>query len=408
MEKCWSYTWDGRQLIDITADGGLPRFTFAYNSDGIRTQKGVAQSWDEWIYHDYTLDGTTILKETIYNEAYGMVSNSRDIYYYYDESGTPIGLNWNGEDYYYYKNIFGDVLGIMDSAGSMVVRYTYDAWGNPISTTGAMASTLGRDNPFRYRGYYYDVETGLYYLNARYYNPEWGRFISIDPVFDASSAVGCNMYVYCGSDPVNRVDPAGESWWDVLGAIVTAVAIVAVTVVAAAAVIAAAPAVAGAVNAAAMIYGASAATASSLATAATVGCVAVATGVAATGINRAVESATGINCGEILLGEETYRFVEDTINFAATMIMTVPQTTPYPSTGRSKPNSLNEQIAMKLTTANPDKGIVISSSNGMKDPRMPRWLGWQKYSMFFSGAEIEIHYVGNRFIPIYFDFKFKE
>ena len=212
MEKCWSYTWDGRQLVDITADGGLPRFTFAYDSNGIRTQKGVAQSWDEWVYHDYTLDGTTILKETIYNEAYGMISDVRDIYYYYDENGSPIGLNWNGEDYYYYKNIFGDVLGIMDSAGSMVVRYTHDAWGNPISTTGAMASTLGKDNPFRYRGYYYDTETGLYYLNARYYNPEWGRFISPDPVLDTSTAFGCNLFNYCGNDPINRLDESGCFW----------------------------------------------------------------------------------------------------------------------------------------------------------------------------------------------------
>ena len=100
----------------------------------------------------------------------------------------------------------------MDSAGSMVVRYTYDAWGNPISTTGAMASTLGRDNPFRYRGYYYDVETELYYLNARYYNPEWGRFISPDPVMDLANADGCNLYIYCGNDPINRIDESGQFW----------------------------------------------------------------------------------------------------------------------------------------------------------------------------------------------------
>ena len=277
MEKCWSYTWDGRQLVDITADGGLPRFTFAYDSNGIRTQKGVAQSWDEWIYHDYTLDGTTILKETIYNEAYGMVSDSRDIYYYYDENGSPVGLNWNGEDYYYYKNIFGDVLGIMDSAGSMVVRYTYDAWGNPISTTGAMASTLGKDNPFRYRGYYYDAETELYYLNARYYNPEWSRFISIDPVLDTSSAVGCNMYVYCGSDPVNRVDPAGESWWDFISVVATVVVAAAVTV----AVIAAAPAAICAGTAMLASAGVSAGAASTIATAA----------VAVVGANTAISAA---------------------------------------------------------------------------------------------------------------------
>jgi len=209
-DKAWSYTWDGRQLVDITEDGGSPQFTFDYNADGIRTRKGITDYGDEWTYHSYTLDGTTIVKETIYFESYGMVVSSRDIYYYYDENGAPLGLNWNNTNYYYYKNIFGDVLGIMNSNGTMVVRYAYDAWGNPISTTGAMANTLGQDNPFRYRGYYYDTETGLYYLNARYYNPEWGRFISIDPVLDTSSSVGCNMFAYCGNDPVNYFDPSGN------------------------------------------------------------------------------------------------------------------------------------------------------------------------------------------------------
>ena len=101
----------------------------------------------------------------------------------------------------YYKNIFGDILGIMDSCGNVVVHYYYDAWGNIISTTGSMASTLGQDNPFRYRGYYYDTETGFYYLNARYYKPELGRFISSDNVLDTETAFGCNLFAYCSNDP---------------------------------------------------------------------------------------------------------------------------------------------------------------------------------------------------------------
>ena len=111
---------------------------------------------------------------------------------------------------------------VYDSAGrvtqvlrnnTLVYKYTYDAWGNIISATGSMASTLGQDNPFRYRGYYYDTETGFYYLNARYYNPEWGRFISVDGVLDVGNSVGCNLFAYCGNDPVNRIDPLGEAWW---------------------------------------------------------------------------------------------------------------------------------------------------------------------------------------------------
>ena len=119
-------------------------------------------------------------------------------------------MSYGGPTYTYYKNIFGDILGIFDENGTLVVRYYYDAWGNIISTTGSMASTLGRDNPFRYRGYYYDTETGFYYLNARYYNSELGRFISADPVLDTSNAIGCNMFAYCDNNPVNKVDYTGE------------------------------------------------------------------------------------------------------------------------------------------------------------------------------------------------------
>ncbi|MBP3300077.1 MAG: RHS repeat-associated core domain-containing protein [Clostridia bacterium] len=168
----------------------------------------------------YVLDGSTIVAETRKDE-YGTVTHQ--FYYYYDENGAPIGLNWNGQDYYYYKNIFGDILGIFNSSGTLVVRYSYDAWGCNLGVTGTMATTLGRYNPFRYRGYYYDNETGMYYLNARYYNPYWCRFISPDPVIDTGSAVGCNLFTYCGNDPINRIDPTGCSpaaagwaasmWW---------------------------------------------------------------------------------------------------------------------------------------------------------------------------------------------------
>ena len=158
----------------------------------------------------YVLDGSTIVAETRKDE-YGTVTHQ--FYYYYDENGAPIGLNWNGQDYYYYKNIFGDILGIFNSAGTLVVRYSYDAWGNSISRSGSMANTLGIYNPFRYRGYYYDNETGMYYLNARYYNPSWCRFISADePQYLGADglAVGYNLFCYCFNDPVNYADHTGN------------------------------------------------------------------------------------------------------------------------------------------------------------------------------------------------------
>ena len=105
----------------------------------------------------------------------------------------------------------------MNSAGTAVVEYTYDAWGKPLATTGSMANTLGLHNPLRYRGYVYDRETGLYYLQSRYYNPEWGRFINADSQL-TSGLLGGNLYAYCLNNPINAIDPMGTStaalyWW---------------------------------------------------------------------------------------------------------------------------------------------------------------------------------------------------
>lgn len=94
-----------------------------------------------------------------------------------------------------------------------MVSYTYDAWGKVLSVTGTLASTIGTINPFRYRGYYYDRETGFYYLNSRYYDPEVGRFINADAVLGANGGiVGYNLFAYCNNNPVNYSDPSGECW----------------------------------------------------------------------------------------------------------------------------------------------------------------------------------------------------
>jgi YD repeat-containing protein len=91
---------------------------------------------------------------------------------YYDQAGRPMLASYNGTNYWYKLNLQGDVIGLLNASGTEVVSYTYDAWGKELTCTGTMASTLGADNPLRYRGYIYDTETGLYYLQARYYNPE--------------------------------------------------------------------------------------------------------------------------------------------------------------------------------------------------------------------------------------------
>ena len=115
--------------------------------------------------------------------------------------------------YYYLRNAQGDITGIVDSNGVQVVSYSYDAWGKPSVAAGSMAATLGALNPFRYRGYIYDSETSLYYLNSRYYSPEIGRFISLDSldvptISPESTKWDKNLYAYCDNNPVISIRKA--------------------------------------------------------------------------------------------------------------------------------------------------------------------------------------------------------
>ena len=116
-------------------------------------------------------------------------------------------MNRNGNIYYYYYNAQGDVLGLYDQFGSVVATYEYDAWGNVVNMTQTGAN-IGTLNPFRYRGYYYDTESGLYYLNSRYYDPVTGRFINADAVIN-NGLIDTNLFAYCVNNPVNLSDPSG-------------------------------------------------------------------------------------------------------------------------------------------------------------------------------------------------------
>ena len=133
----------------------------------------------------------------------------RRIWYYYDSAANPVSMRVSGKDYFYVRNLQNDVIALIDDAGETVVEYKYNSWGKILSITGSKASTIGKTNPFRYRGYYYDEETGMYYLKNRYYDPEIRRFISVDSYISGFNSTMCNVFCYCGNNPVSNRDPEG-------------------------------------------------------------------------------------------------------------------------------------------------------------------------------------------------------
>ncbi|GFP74301.1 DNRLRE domain-containing protein [Clostridium fungisolvens] len=195
----WSFSWEaGRQLKTINGNGY--NISYKYNDDGIRTEKNV-----NGVITKYHLIDNRVTYET----------NGTDIIYYtYDNSNTLVSMNLNGVEYYYIKNVQGDIIGLFDKTGAQVVSYTYDSWGKLISIDGTLASSVGTKNPYRYREYRYDTETGLYYLQSRYYNADWGRFLNADDtsVLQASQStlLGTNLFAYCGNNPTNYADPTGH------------------------------------------------------------------------------------------------------------------------------------------------------------------------------------------------------
>lgn len=147
-------------------------------------------------------------------------------------------MKYNNAVYFYRKDAQGNIIALLDNSGNTVVKYRYDAWGNHAvrdenGADIADASHIGNRNPFRYRGYYYDTETELYYLQTRYYDPETGRFITIDGIeyLDPETINGLNLYAYCGNNPVMRTDETGTEWWHwLIGALVVVALVVATCV----------------------------------------------------------------------------------------------------------------------------------------------------------------------------------
>ena len=220
----FNFTWsNGRQLTSVTR--GETNVSYLYNADGMRTQKTINGITTDYYY----LNGVLQAQKT----------GDEYIIFLYDENGSAYGMIIkNGEtvaNYYYLFNAQGDVIGIIDQNGEQVVAYEYGAWGDVVSVTGSLAQTVGAKNPIRYRGYYYDGETGFYYLQSRYYDPYTARFINADVVISGvgGDILGYNAFAYCQNNPVNKSDSTGN-WpkW-----IKKAIAVVAVAAVIVAAVV---------------------------------------------------------------------------------------------------------------------------------------------------------------------------
>ncbi|HAY72528.1 MAG TPA: hypothetical protein DCY31_01515 [Ruminococcaceae bacterium] len=214
----YTLTWqNGRQLASMRF--GTVNIGFTYDVDGLRTSKTVHNVDLE---HKYYYVGNRLQYETI--------GGSSALWYFYDADGNPSGIRYkdhNGtvNDYYFVCNWRGDVIQIYNASGVLVATYDYDAWGRVSeNSTDKDTQNIAEINPIRYRGYYYDSETGMYYVNSRYYDPAVKRFVNSDDellsVTSTQTVTNKNFFAYCDNNPVTRTDSEGEVWHIIIGAVI--------------------------------------------------------------------------------------------------------------------------------------------------------------------------------------------
>ncbi len=203
--------WEGRQLLSIEIYGLddqeesllVSTISYTYNDQGYRTSKTILEPGEAAVVTTYDLLGSQVIHES---------NGTNDIYYTYDSDGSLISFNLDGEDYFCINNLQGDIVALVDENGAEVATYEYDSYGNLLSSTGAVKS------PLTYRGYRYDWEIGLYYLNSRYYNPQIGRFLNSDGLLgETGDILSTNMYAYCANNPIMNIDPTGYWVMSIIG-----------------------------------------------------------------------------------------------------------------------------------------------------------------------------------------------
>lgn len=399
----WKFEWvRGKNLYKSL--NSYYNIVYKYDDRGIRTKKIVSKKIEneqtktktiEFITSGIQILGqktTTVITDINGNQIGDSTVNK--ILWQIDGTGSVVGFNHNDTPYLYVKNTQDDIVGITNISGDIVAEYTYDSWGKLLNTpTG-----IGEINPLRYRGYYYDGETGLYYLNARYYDPETGRFLNADDcdflLEDDNDILDYNLYAYCGNNPVNMSDPDGEiAWW-----------------------------VAAALGGAAWDVGFHVAdciinkrpvTWRGVGISALRGAV---TGVAFGAVGKAISgsmSATTRLTNYSRRAIQTQRTVTRTTRVVRRAAPVARKAAPVAkkasaSTGRTSARNLTEQLFMKEVRSNPLKNAkrvpII-----MNDPRWPSSKGWIKMGRTYTGkwVNVRIHFLYNTKTGRFADFKFK-